>query len=364
MSALQASIALQQGLELASTQFDIMIAPMSDGGEGLLDCMQNSQKMWKSGYVSVVDSYGHTIQGRYLYHHKTAIIEMAQVCGLALIPEEKRKVLYASTFGFGELFKEVLQRGMDTIYIGIGGSATNDGGIGFLQALGVRFFDAKGALIPAQASGVHLREIASLETHSMLKTHNCNIITLCDVKNPLLGKNGATFVYGKQKGADTNDLEILEKGMQNFSSHTEKHFGKKMAHLEGMGAAGGMGFALHAFLQAQIHSGISSVIHLIRLEEVIQKVDLVIVGEGMLDYQSSFGKAPVGVATLAGTFNKPVIGIAGSLGEGYEKLHTHIQAMFSLIPAPMNVEEAMKNAQQLMIHLGREIGGLLALKIQ
>lgn len=364
IGSLDACNALARGLSRHDIHCEIL--PISDGGEGMLEAIIHSTPSYNKQTLNIQSPYNDTINATYLYNSHEAIIEMAQSSGLALSPPEQRKTINATSYGLGEVIADAYQKGAKKMILGLGGSATNDGGIGCLQALGVCFFDQKGNAIPQRASGIHLKDIAYFQMGDMANhlRNECEIIIACDVRNPLLGENGATYVYGKQKGATQQELDMLEHGMQHFSTVVHHYFGQSFASLEGSGAAGGMGFGLVSFLNARIQSGITTLLDLTQAKTKIAKSDLVITGEGRLDLQSRFGKAPMGVAALAHELNKPTIAICGSLGDGYEKLHdVHIQAMFSIIPHPMPLEDAMKDAHNLLYQFGRELAGVLRLNV-
>lgn len=365
LSSLEASKILAQGLEEVSC-IKCEILPISDGGEGFIEAIQYNNTQWQTHTLSLLSPYSQEISAKYLIDGKNAILEMAQSSGLTLTPSHQRRTLYATSYGLGEMIIQAIENGARKIIIGIGGSATNDCGIGCLQALGVKFYDSWDTLLPMRASAIDLSKIVRFELTDaflqILKT--CEFIVPCDVRNPLLGSNGATYVYGRQKGIQGNDLEILESGMQHFSAVVEEYFQQSFCHIAGSGAAGGMGFSLQAFLNAKLQSGIETLLDSVNATEKMQGVDLVITGEGRLDNQSIFGKAPIGIAKLAHSLNKPIIAVCGSLGEGYETLHSHhIQAMFSLLNKPMSLEDSMSNAPSLLRALGRELGGILSLRL-
>lgn len=365
LSSIEASEALAQGLEEISF-IKCEILAISDGGEGFIESIQHSNSLYKPHTLSLLSPYGEPICANYLIYANEAVLEMAQSSGLTLTPLHKRRTLYATSYGLGEMILNAIECGARNITLSIGGSATNDCGIGCLQALGVRFYDCNDDVIPLRASGIDLSKVMRFDFNDTFYNilNTCSFTVLCDVKNPLLGRNGATYVYGKQKGIQGDDLEVLEYGMQHFSNIVERHFQESFCQIAGSGAAGGIGFSLQAFLKARLQSGIEVVLDSINAREKIQNVDLVITGEGRLDSQSAFGKAPIGIAKLAHSLNKPTIAVCGSLGDGYKQLHKHhIQAMFSLVDKPMSLEESMSNAYNLLKGLGRQLGGILSLRL-
>lgn len=369
LSSLQACQALESGLHTAFINAHIplecILLPISDGGEGLLDAIQpqgisSNASTYQDCFVEVTSPYGKRIKARYLLREQKAILEMAQSTGLTLTPAHERRAKYATSYGLGEMIAHAYAQGAREIILGVGGSASNDAGAGCIQALGVRFYNAKNELLDFAMSGGRLNEIARIENHYRLD--NLNLHILCDVNNPLLGAQGATFVYGQQKGVQKGDLEFLESQIQHFADLFEHTLGGSWRSMQGSGAAGGVVFSLRALCNAQIQSGAHAVLELTRAKEHIAQADLVITGEGCLDSQSAFGKAPIALARLAHSLGKPCIGVAGTLGKGYTQLHKeNVLAMFSLINAPMSLESAMSHGSKLLQNLGREIGGLLTL---
>lgn len=352
-SASQACEAIAHGITRYRSDITVCQLPITDGGEGLLQVLQESPLL--SGKeictLEVTGPYGQRVEAKYLkVDGQKAIIEMAQACGLELTPKAMRNASKASSYGLGELVKHALDNGARHLIIGLGGSATNDGGIGFAQALGVRFYDQNNRLLSAPACGEDLIRVARIDSsqlHPAISTAQFDVS--CDVSNPLLGPNGATWIYGPQKGADDAQLTRLEGGMENYHRVLTEASGKDVNALPGSGAAGGMGAALLWFTHAELKPGISMVLGLLDAQKYIQAADLVITGEGRLDAQSRFGKAPVGVAALAAVYHKPVIAIAGSLGEGASLLHQHhIDAMWSICPRPISLDDAMQNVQKLL----------------
>ncbi|VEJ53167.1 glycerate kinase [Pragia fontium] len=352
-SAQQACQAIASGLTRYRHDITTYQLPIADGGEGLLQILNESPSL--KGLIkhslTVSGPYGQQVDAEYLMlDGGTAIIEMAQACGLELTPKEKRHSAKASSYGLGQLVKQALDQGCQHIIIGLGGSATNDGGIGFAQALGVQFFDRQHNLIPAPACGEDLIRVNAVDISQLHPAiSNTLFEASCDVNNPLLGDNGATRIYGPQKGATAAQLDQLEAGMVNYHQVLSQILNHSVNQIPGSGAAGGMGAVLLWFTQAQLRPGIELVLELLDAEKLIKDADLIITGEGKLDKQSSFGKAPVGVATLAATYNKPVIALAGSLGEGANLLYqNNIDAMWSICPRPISLEQAMQDVEVLL----------------
>ncbi|MCE5359718.1 glycerate kinase [Candidatus Igneacidithiobacillus taiwanensis] len=312
MSAPAAAQIMQQAFarHFPGATFDLL--PLADGGEGTAAAFQQA----KAGLVEKVavrDPLGRWREADLvlLDAGKTAVVEMAQASGLLLLRPEERNPLQTSSHGTGELLRAALERGAETILIGLGGSATNDGGMGMLTALGARFYDAKGKEL--SATGKDLARVAKADFSQLHpRLAEVHLLAICDVDNPLLGPTGATQVYGPQKGADAAALSALEAGMRNYLHHLEADSGKALAALPGAGAAGGLGMAC-LFLGAQLRSGIGVIAELLQLEERIAAADLVITGEGCIDEQTLHGKTIAGVLRVAQRQARPVVVIAGAL---------------------------------------------------
>jgi len=273
---------------------------------------------------------------------------MASASGLALLKEEERDPYITTTFGTGELLLSALDQGCKEIIIGIGGSATNDGGMGMATALGVKFLDEHGDEV--EQGGKQLIKIRNIDTSGMIAgLENVKIIVASDVTNPLTGKNGASFVYGPQKGADSDQVNALDAGLDHYGNLIEKTFGMNVKSVPGAGAAGGLGAGLMTFLNAEMKPGFEIVREITNLEEHIQNVDLVITGEGKIDSQTQYGKTPYGVAMTAKKYDKPVIAIAGSIGENISVLYKKgFDSILSIIEKPCTLEYAMKHASALI----------------
>ncbi len=323
--------------------------PMADGGEGTVFAVLSTLK-GEEITVSVNSPDFRMIKATYGFVHNAvdgnqAIMEMAEASGITKV--EKRDILKMNTYGTGEMVLDAIHRGVKTIYIGIGGSATNDCGLGFASALGVRFLDAKGhELMPIPENFLH---IARIDDSAMKEeVRKTNIVVMCDVKNPLLGKTGATHVFGRQKGATDETIPLLEQGMTHFGQLLEKTYGAGIINKEGAGAAGGLGAAMLAIVGAKMQSGITTILNILDFDRHIEDVDLVITGEGRMDYQSAFGKVPFGVGSKCKKRNIPCIALVGGLGERYEELYAHgITSIMTTIDGIMSLEEAIKNAERL-----------------
>ncbi|HHT88119.1 MAG TPA: glycerate kinase [Clostridiales bacterium] len=342
LSSIEAGMAIKEGI-LKACDAEIVVKPLADGGEGTVDALfygtdGSEVKIDVSGPLGekVTCTYGILKGG------KTAIIEMAQAAGIKLVPKHKLNPLYTTTYGVGEMIKDAIDRGCRNFIIGIGGSATNDGGIGMLKALGYEFYDAEG--LPVNPIGNDLSKIASLKTDNAHdKLSECSFRIACDVNSPLYGPTGAAYVFGPQKGATPQIVEALDAGLRNYSEVVKKTTGKDTSSIAGAGAAGGLGYAFITFLNAKLESGIEIILDEIRLEDDIKDCDVVITGEGKLDYQTTMGKAPIGVAKLAKKHGKTVIAFAGGVTKDAYKCNDEgIDAFFSIQQLPTTVKKTME----------------------
>ncbi len=322
---------------------EIIEAPVADGGEGTLEAIMQGLSL-EAVSLSVTGPDFEACPSMYAKQGDTAYIEMAKTSGITM--SKRHSARCATSRGFGEAIRHALENGAKTLYLAIGGSATNDGGTGMLEALGVRFLDADGAVLAGM--GENLGKICSIDTSGLmpaLKDANCFII--CDVQNPLLGETGATRVYGRQKGATDTDLDFLEEGMKNYAGCAEKVLGEQFSTKAGAGAAGGVGFALLAFAGGKFCPGIDTVLDIIGFDEIVKNADLVITGEGKMDGQSAYGKAPVGVAARCG--GAPVIAMVGGIGDGFEAVYEKgISSVFSVFANAMPLSEAIEKAEPMM----------------
>ncbi|MGZ1883434.1 glycerate kinase, partial [Staphylococcus argenteus] len=291
-----------------------------------------------------------------------AIIEMAAASGLNLLEKEERNPLYTSSYGTGELIKDALNHGAKTIILGIGGSATNDGGTGMLSALGVQFTDVNGELL--RMNGKNLAHIAQIDTTNLdSRLKEVTFKVACDVTNPLLGEHGATYIYGPQKGADTKMIPKLDFAMSHYHDKINLCTGKSVNQVPGSGAAGGMGAALLAFFDTTLTKGIDIVFDITNFHQRIKDADLIITGEGRMDYQTIFGKTPVGVALAAKQHHIPVIAICGSLGENYQSVYDYgIDSVFSIISSPSSLENILQNSEQNLLNTATDIARILKLR--
>ena len=321
--------------------------PVADGGEGTTDAVvlaRKGQKVYTRVHgplMEEVSAYFGRLSGT------EAVLEMAQASGLPMVPEELRNPLNTTTYGTGELVKAALDAGYTDISIAIGGSATNDGGMGFASALGVRFLDSEGNVL--EGKGSELEKVAHIDISGLdEKVRNAHFTVMCDVTNPLCGKDGATYTFGKQKGGTPEILDRLEKGMCNYRDVIIREFGINPDDTPGTGAAGGLGAALKIFLNAEMKSGIETVLDLIDFDRLLENVDLVVTGEGRTDWQSCFGKVMQGVGDRAKRHSIPVTALCGGLGKGYEQIYEHgIDSIMTTVDGPMALSEALENAEEL-----------------
>lgn len=328
---------------------EVVKVPIADGGEGTVDALVTAAK----GEYRTVEVMGPLpemrVKAKYgIIHGKTAVIEMAQASGLPLIPTGKRDPLNATTYGTGELIRKALDEGIRDFIIGIGGSATNDGGIGAAQALGVKFLDRFGKEVGLGGKQLqHIEKIILDNIDPRIKESTITVI--CDVSNPLTGPHGATAVYGPQKGVTEKTFNILESGMKNYERLIKETTGMDMSKVPGSGAAGGLGAALVAFFGAVLKPGIDTILDYVRFEELIEGADLVITGEGRIDGQSLYGKVPVGIARRCKSKGVKVIAIVGGMGPGAQKVYDcGIASIMPIVNAPISLDEAIARSQELL----------------
>lgn len=359
VTAIEACRAIATGISRVVPKAQIVEIPMADGGEGTVDALiASTGGRWRQVVVSgplgeeVEATYGilGVPQGASNGEGKTAVIEMAAVAGLALVPEEKRNPLHTTTYGLGQLILDALGHSCRNFIIGIGGSVTTDCGTGFAQAIGVKFFDKSGTEITEPMTGGLMGRVAAVDiSYLEPRIKQCSFIVACDVSNPLLGADGANRVYSPQKGADAKAVEILEANMTHIIGLIEQRCGKQVRDIPGAGAAGGLGAALCAFVGAKLKRGIDIVMRYSRFAEKIRSVDLIITGEGQIDETTACGKTISGIAAVAAEQSIPVIALAGSVGPGAEKvLETGVKAILRICSGPMSIEQAMQEGSRLL----------------
>lgn len=354
--------AIETGLQGSRLQFTCEKIPVGDGGDGTGELIiEKSKGVHITG--SVHDALGSIIDSSFglIDNQDTAVIEMANAAGIRLLERAALDPLKASSYGTGEQVKAALDIGVKKIIIGMGGSATVDGGAGILQALGVRFLNASGeALFPNPENLVALRDIDTSRLDKRIG--DTEIIVMCDVQNKLLGDKGAARVFGPQKGATTEGLVILERYLTQFSTIIYRNTGKRVDTINGGGAAGGAAVGLFAFLNAKLVNGIDYYLDWVRFEESLSKADLVITAEGSIDEQSLEGKAPFGVALRAKAKGIPVIGIAGKVPlRADHELNQYFDALLSITNEPLTITDALKHTHQNLVRLADQLGNLLAM---
>lgn len=321
--------------------------PVADGGEGTTEAVILARK----GEKIYADVHGPLMEMAQAYYGRLsdseAVLEMAQASGLPMVPPELRNPLNTTTYGTGELVLAALKAGYTDISIAIGGSATNDGGMGFARALGIRFLDADGNEL--EGRGSDLEKVAHIDASGLdERAKNARFTVMCDVTNPLCGKDGATYTFGKQKGGTPEILDRLEKGMCNYRDVIIREFGIDPDQIPGTGAAGGLGAALKIFLNGQMKSGIETVLDLIGFDELLEGADLVVTGEGRTDWQSCFGKVMQGVGDRAKKHGIPAVALCGGLGRGYDQIYEHgIDSIMTTVDRPMPLATALEKAEEL-----------------
>lgn len=349
LSAIAVAAAIERGIGSVFAAAEVIKIPIADGGEGTMEALVAAT----NGRIiqqETIGPLGDTMQAAWgiLGDGETAVIEMAAVSGLTLVPKDKRDPRITTTYGTGELIKAALDQNIRKFVIGIGGSATNDGGAGMAQALGAKFLDAAGQELPQ--GGAALADLTRIDLTAFdTRLQECSILVACDVDNPLCGPRGASAVYGPQKGATPEIIDELDKALDQYAAIAKAATGKDIAECAGAGAAGGLGAGLMFFTNAQLRPGVDIVLEATRFAEIVQQADLVITGEGNTDFQTAFGKAPVGVAKVAGQYRVPVVCLSGGLGEGScHVLDQGINALMSIVPSPMALEECIASANELV----------------
>ena len=349
ISALSAAEAAKTGILRVFPQAEVVLCPVADGGDGTLETLVEVS----GGEVktcSVQNPIGETIQAQWgaMGDGVTAVIEMARTSGLALLSLGERDPLKASTYGLGQAISEALDEGFRRFIVGIGGSATNDAGAGMAQALGANLLDDQGNTI--NFGGAALSNLQTVDISNMdSRIKDSKFLVACDVSNPLTGEEGASAVYGPQKGATPEMVRSLDDALSNFATVVKKDLKKDVSEISGAGAAGGLGAGMMAFMGAELKAGVDIVLETVNLRDKLASVDLVITGEGGLDFQTVYNKAPIGVARIASEHNIPTIAIAGLLGSNFKVVHEHgIRAATSIVDGPITLEEASERAFELI----------------
>lgn len=363
-SSLEVAEAIERGIRKIDQDAEIVKIPVADGGEGTVDTLVIGTG-GKYEEVEVVGPLGKKIKTKYgILEGNIAVIEMAAASGLPLLKEEERNPMVTTTYGTGEMIKAAMEKGCRKIFIGIGGSATNDGGVGMAQALGVSFKDQEGKEIGY--GGENLINIYDIDLSNINSSlGETDIVIMSDVSNPLCGPNGAAHVYGPQKGATPEIVKLLDANLGYYAKVIKEKIGKDILDIPGAGAAGGLGAGLMAFCNASLCSGIEKILDLTNIEGHLADADLVITGEGQIDSQTVYGKVPVGVAKRAVKYDIPVIAIVGSVGEGASDVYAYgVDAIMDIINKPMPLREAVQNAPTLIEDTAENVMRILKLRNQ
>lgn len=365
LSTFESGRAVAEGIRRVYSDAEVDICPLADGGEGTVEAIISACD-GELVSVPVHDPLGRIINAKYglIKQSGIAIIEMSAAAGITLLTSEERDPMVATTYGVGELIADAIGRGCRSFIVGIGGSATNDGGVGMLTALGFEFLDEKGAPILLGARG--LKDLATIKKDKALpELMDCDFSVACDVKNPLCGASGCSAVYGKQKGATPEMIEKMDVWLEKYAELTKKINPDANEEFEGAGAAGGMGYAFLSYLGGRLESGIELVMSATGLEEHIKNADIVVTGEGRLDGQSCMGKAPVGVARTAKKYGKPVIAFSGCVTDDARECNSHgIDAFFPIVRTPCTLEEAMniENSKKNLADTAEQVFRILKIK--
>lgn len=347
MTAKEVCEAMERGIKKGNPHVTCIHVPMADGGEGTMQSLVDAtggtvHTVMVTGPLGkeVEASYGISGDG------STGVLEMASASGIHLVPPAQRNPLVTTTYGTGELIKACLDHGVNRLLIGIGGSATNDGGAGVVQALGGKLLDTEGKELAF--GGGELGRLASFDLSGLdSRLHHVEVEVACDVTNPLCGKTGASHVFGPQKGATPEIIEQLDRNLRNYAGVIKQQLGKDIADYPGAGAAGGLGGGLMVFLNGTLKKGIELVIDYTGLEEKARMADMVWTGEGGMDFQTQYGKTPLGVAMVAKKHGKPVIALTGRIGDGIDVLYDQgMDAIFGIVPGAVTLSEALDNGRQ------------------
>lgn len=347
MTAKEVCVAMERGIKKVNSNIQCIHVPMADGGEGTMQSLVDAT----GGEVyslEVVGPLGNKVKAEYgiLGNGEIGVLEMASASGIHLVSLGERNPLITTTYGTGELIKACLDRGVKKLLIGIGGSATNDGGVGVIQALGGRLLDKDGNELGF--GGGELEKLDRIDlTNFDRRLKDIVIEVACDVSNPLCGENGASYIFGPQKGASVEMIKILDNNLKNYAKVIKEQLGKDVLEIAGAGAAGGLGAGLMVFLNGNLKKGIEIVIEYSGLEKKVKNCDMVWTGEGSIDFQTQYGKTPLGVATVAKKYNKPVVALAGRVGDDIDILYQKgIDSIFGIMRGVTTIDEALKNGKE------------------
>lgn len=366
MTSLEAGRAVAEGVHRADSTIQVDVRPLADGGEGTVDALISGMNGVME-HVSVTGPLGKPVDCAYgiIRERMTCVMEMSGAAGITLLSEDELDPLFTTTYGVGEVIRDAVEKGCRRFIVGIGGSATNDGGIGMLQALGYGFLDKEGKQVPFGARGLAVLDQITDE-RVMPELSECTFRVACDVTTPLCGKEGCSAVFGPQKGATPETIRQMDSWLAHYAALAGQHFQKADPRQEGTGAAGGLGFAFLTFTNAQLESGVRIVLEETRLEDYVKQADLVITGEGMLDFQTAMGKAPIGVAKLAKKYGKPVIAFAGGVTKEAGKCNRNgIDAFFPIVRGVTTLDDAMntEHAKSNLASAAEQVMRLLKMKI-
>ncbi|HEX3032463.1 MAG TPA: glycerate kinase [Bacillota bacterium] len=365
LTSVKVAAAMERGVQKVFPQAGITKLPIADGGEGTTEALLAATGGTRMT-TTVSGPLGEQVDAGWgvLGDGETAVIEMAAASGLALLSGQNLNPMNASTYGTGQLIRAALDRGLRKLIIGIGGSATNDGGAGMASALGVRFLDRFQKELPG--GGAALKKLAEIDVSGLdPRLKEAAVLVACDVDNPLCGSTGASIVYGPQKGAGPGMVAELEEALAKYGEVAKATLGKDVAAIPGSGAAGGLGAGLLLFTPCRLRPGIDIILEATGFEDKIKSADLVITGEGCTDGQTVFGKAPVGIARAARQYNVPTVCLSGGLGLGSEAVMAHgIHGLVSIVPRPMSLEACMQSAEELLISATTRLCQLLSVGMQ
>ncbi len=360
MTAKEVCVAMERGIKKVNSNIQCIHVPMADGGEGTMQSLIDAT----GGEVyslEVVGPLGNKVKAEYgiLGNGEIGVLEMASASGIHLVSLEERNPLITTTYGTGELIKACLDRGVKKLLIGIGGSATNDGGVGVIQALGGRLLDKEGNELGF--GGGELEKLDRIDlTNFDRRLKDVVIEVACDVSNPLCGENGASYIFGPQKGASVEMIKILDNNLKHYAKVIKEQFGKDVLEIAGAGAAGGLGAGLMVFLNGNLKKGIEIVIEYSGLEKKVKNCDMVWTGEGSIDFQTQYGKTPLGVATVAKKYNKPVVALAGRVGDDIDILYEKgIDSIFGIMRGVTTIDEALKNGKENIERTSENIARLM-----
>ena len=360
MTAKEVCVAMERGIKKVNSNIQCIHVPMADGGEGTMQSLVDAT----GGEVyslEVVGPLGNKVKAEYgiLGNGEIGVLEMASASGIHLVSLEERNPLITTTYGTGELIKACLDRGVKKLLIGIGGSATNDGGVGVIQALGGRFLDKEGNELGF--GGGELEKLDRIDlTNFDRRLKDVVIEVACDVSNPLCGENGASYIFGPQKGASVEMIKILDNNLKHYAKVIKEQFDKDVLEIAGAGAAGGLGAGLMVFLNGNLKKGIEIVIEYSGLEKKVKNCDMVWTGEGSIEFQTQYGKTPLGVATVAKKYNKPVVALAGRVGDDIDILYEKgIDSIFGIMRGVTTIDEALKNGKENIERTSENIARLM-----